>query len=256
MAIRRPVGASRNQPRDKVRDLHYLRNLAAVFVLVAIVGSAIYLQREATLPILHVTVEGEMRHTNREDLVQAVMPFVSGSFLNVNVAGIRAAGEALPWVYQLRVRRVWPDTLHLIVEEHRAIALWNDDGLVNTRGDVFFPASDTFPQGLVQLTGPEGTNVMMVRRLVDIQQQVSTLGLRITDLSVDARRSWQVTFAEDMTLLLGRADGDARLERFVRVFANELGRYQAAIEVVDMRYTNGLAVVWRNGQQPDFNGTV
>ncbi|MCC5797698.1 MAG: cell division protein FtsQ/DivIB [Methylophaga sp.] len=256
MATRRPLGASRNQPREKVRDLHYLRDAAAVFVLLAFIALIVYLQREETLPILHVTVEGEMRQTDREDLVQAVMPFVSGSFLNVNVAGIRAAGEALPWIYQVRVRRVWPDTLHLIVEEQRAIALWNDNGLVNIRGEVFFPNPDTFPQGLVQLYGPEGTNVMVVRRLVEIQQQVSMLGLRISALSVDARRSWEVTFTDDMRLLLGRADGHARLERFVRVFTNELGRYQAEIEVVDMRYTNGLAVVWRSGQQPDFNGTV
>ncbi|WP_430009001.1 cell division protein FtsQ/DivIB [Methylophaga lonarensis] len=256
MAARRPVGASRNQPREKGRELHYLRDAAAVFVLLAFVVLIVYLQREETLPILHVTVEGEMRQTDRNDLIQAVMPFVSGSFLNVNVAGIRAAGEALPWVYQVRVRRVWPDTLHLIVEEQRAIALWNDDGLVNIRGEVFFPNPDTFPQGLVQLHGPEGTNVMVARRLVEIQQQVSMLGLRISALSVDARRSWEVTFTDDMKLLLGRANGQARLERFVKVFANELGRYQADIEVVDMRYTNGLAVVWRSGQQPDFNGTV
>lgn len=256
MTTHRPIGASRNQPPKQERDMSYLRDAIAVIALVTLIAFAVYLQREATLPILHVTVEGDMRQTDREDLVHAVMPSVSGSFLNVNVAAIRAAGEALPWVYQLRVRRVWPDTLHLIVEEQRAIALWNDNGLVNTRGEVFFPDPDTFPQGLVRLHGPEGTNVMMVRRLVEIQQQVSMLGLRISDLSVDARRSWEVTFTDDMKLLLGRADGDARLERFVTVFAEELGRYQAEIKVVDMRYTNGLAVVWRNGQQPDFNGKV
>src|SRR5690606_36172382 len=176
-----------------------------------------------------------------------VTPYVTGSFLDVNVAGIRQAGEALPWVAQIQVRRVWPDTLHLMVSEHQAIARWNENGLVNTRGQVFYPDSGKMPEGLIQLFGPEGNSELMARQLVTIQQSVDKLGLRVKSLTMDERRSWLVKFTDDMQLQLGRAASEQRLARFIRVFEGPLASYRELIDIVDMRYTNGLAVVLKNG---------
>jgi cell division protein FtsQ len=73
---------------------------------------------------------------------------------------------------------------------------------------------------------------------------------------MDQRRAWTVLFTNEMTLLLGSAESKKRLQRFIDVYQTELADYQDRIEKVDMRYTNGLAVVWKQGQQPDFYGTV
>jgi cell division protein FtsQ len=73
---------------------------------------------------------------------------------------------------------------------------------------------------------------------------------------MDERRSWQVKFTDDMQLQLGRAESEQRLARFIRVFEGPLASYRDQIQIVDMRYTNGLAVVWKTGKQPDFNGIV
>jgi cell division protein FtsQ len=35
-----------------------------------------------------------------------------------------------------------------------------------------------------------------------------------------------------------------------------LKQYESDIAVMDMRYTNGLAVQWKEDKTPDFNGTV
>ena len=255
---RRKSGATLQQPKQtQPKDWkRLLRQAVSLLVLVLIVAGGAHLQQADTLPVKHVTVEGEFRHTDRDGLVAAVSPYVRGSFLDVDVASIRQAGEQLPWVKQIQVRRVWPDTLHLIVEEHQAIARWNENGLVNTIGAVFQPALSTFPKGLVQLNGPEGTSEMMARRLVEIQREVNSLGLRVRTVSVDERRAWQVEFQDALHLKLGRAEGDVRLQRFIRVFAGGLSTFKELIAEIDMRYTNGLAVVWKNGQQPDFNGTV
>lgn len=261
MAIRqRPkAGATRTRvvkPREQMNWQNNLRNVSTVLVLLILIVGVVYLNNTDTLPIQHVTVEGELINTDKQDLIEAVTPYVTGSFLDVNVAGIRAAGEALPWVSQIQVRRVWPDTLHLMVSEHQAIALWNKDGLVNTRGQVFYPESGKMPAGLIQLYGPEGSSELMSRQLVTIQQSVDSLGLRVKSLTMDERRSWQVKFTDDMQLQLGRAESEQRLARFIRVFEGPLASYREQIQIVDMRYTNGLAVVWKTGKQPDFNGIV
>lgn len=261
MAVkRRPAaGASRIRtvkPREQVNWPVLLRNLGTLLVLLILVMGTLHLRKADTLPILHVTVEGELVNTEKQALIEAVTPYVTGSFLDVDVTGIRQAGEALPWVSQIQVRRVWPDTLHLMVSEHQAIARWNEDGLVNTRGEVFYPESINMSAGLIRLFGPEGSSKLMAKQLVTIQQTVGKLDLRVKSLTMDERRSWRVEFTDEMQLQLGRADSKRRLERFIRVFEGPLALYREQIKVVDMRYTNGLAVVWKSGLQPDFNGIV
>lgn len=255
---RRKAGATLQTPKtNEPKDWKQAMKQAATLLIVVIVlGGGAYLHQADTLPVKHVTVEGEFRHTNKDGLVAAVSPFVRGSFVDVDVASIRQAGEALPWIKQIQVRRVWPDTLHLVVEEHKAVARWNANGLVDTSGAVFFPEHITLPKGLVQLNGPEGTSEIMARRLVEIQRQVNALKLRVTTISMDKRRAWQVDFKDGLHLKLGRAEGDTRLNRFITVYGSSLNTFREQIKEVDMRYTNGLAVVWKDGQQPDFNGTV
>lgn len=252
-------GAQRQRPAQaQAADWQARMRQATVLLLISLlVAGWVYLQQEDTLPVRHVTVEGGLQHTSRDALVEAVTPFVTGSFLDVNVAGIRDAGEQLAWVREIQVRRVWPDTLHLVVEEHQPVARWNDKGLVSERGEVFFPAGgrNDFSH-LVQLQGPPDTSRLMTGKLAAVQKAVSVLGLRVSELDMDARRSWNVQFAEGLQLKLGRAESDKRLNRFVTVFANKLAPYQPHMTVVDMRYTNGLAVKWKDGEQPDFNGTV
>lgn len=251
-------GASIKQPKEK-RPMDWkrtARQAVTLLLLVVLLGGASYLREADTLPVKHVTVEGDMRHVDREQLIQAVSPRVRGSFLDVDVAGIRAAGEQLPWIKQIQVRRVWPDTLHLVVEEHRAVARWNKESLVNSLGGVFTPGADTLPTGLVQMNGPVGTSELMARRLVEIQQKLKALGLKVATISMDERRAWQLDFNNGLHLKLGRADSDERLQRFIDVYGDGLADFRELIEEIDMRYTNGLAVVWKDGQQPDFNGTV
>jgi cell division protein FtsQ len=244
------------QPRPPVPWKSVFKHSAALLLVVLLVAGGVYLREADTLPVKHVTVDGSLRHTDRNELVKAVMPYVRGSFLNVDVASIQKAGETLPWVEQIQVRRVWPDTLHLIVAEHEAVARWNNDGLVNRHGKVFKPSKDTMPDGLIQLNGPDGMSEMMSRRLVDVQQKVNVLGLRVISMSMDKRRAWQVDFKDGLHLKLGRTDDEQRLDRFVTVYLGGLGSFKELIKEIDMRYTNGLAVVWKSGQQPDFNGTV
>lgn len=251
-ATRKPV----RKERQALAWQQWLRHSMIVLMLVTIVSASVYLHQDDTLPILHVTVEGDFANTNKDKLVTAVNPYVTGSFINVDVASIRQAGEALPWVKQIQVRRIWPDTLHLIVDEHTAVAQWGDHGLVNEQGKVFLPPKNTFPRGLVRLEGLEGSSEMMTQRLLAIQEYVTELGLTTKKITMDQRRAWTIYFDNSVKLLLGRADSEQRLQRFVKIFKAGLERYKTDIAGIDMRYTNGMSVIWKPGQKPDFNGTV
>ncbi|PHS71039.1 MAG: hypothetical protein COB23_01930 [Methylophaga sp.] len=259
MARKNTRGATRKPVRQQRQPVSWGQGFKHLFVgmtLISVVVGSVYLQQEDTLPILHVTVEGDFVHVSKNELIKAVSPYVKGSFIDVDVANIQSAGRSLPWVKQIQVRRVWPDRLHLIVEEQTAVALWGETSLIDASGEVFTPPRNTIPPGLVKLQGPKGTNVAMSMRLVKIQQHVSLLNFKVKKLTLDQRRSWKVNFENGIEVILGRAESEQRLQRFVNVFAGGLQHFQDHIIAVDMRYTNGLSVIWKQGQKPDFNGTV
>jgi cell division protein FtsQ len=53
-----------------------------------------------------------------------------------------------------------------------------------------------------------------------------------------------------LQLGLGRQHTARRLLRFVRVYPRALEPRLEAIDSIDLRYTNGLAVRWRDGFEP------
>ena len=176
--------------------------------------------------------------------------------MSVDVVRLREAGEAIPWVKEIQVKRVWPDSLHLVVEEQEAIALWGTDALVNNQGKLFFPAKTSFPDGLVQLKGPKGTSHMVAKQFYEVSRLVSTLGLSVQEVEMNERRAWTIKFSNGVNVMLGRTDSKQRLQRFATTFKTVLQPYEKDITAVDMRYTNGLSVAWVAGHKHDFNGTI
>jgi cell division protein FtsQ len=259
MAVTKKRGATRKQTakvRQPVVWQQWLRGSMVAGAVFFMLFSAVYLHQDDTLPILNVSVEGDFIYANKDELVKAVKPFVTGNFINVDVAKIRQAGEALPWVRQVQVRRIWPDSLHLIVEEQQAVARWGNEQLVNEKGEVFQPPKTSIPTDLVTLQGLKGSNLVMTKRLLAIRQQVAELGLETKKITMDQRRAWTIYFENEIQLVLGRANSEQRLQRFINVFEAGLKRFEADISVVDMRYPNGLSVSWKAGQKPNFIGTV
>ncbi len=71
-------------------------------------------------------------------------------------------------------------------------------------------------------------------------------------LVVTDRRAWQMTLDNGIELRFGRGDVDALLDRFARVYLRVLSASATRIAAVDLRYTNGFAVRWKDA--PDDKG--
>lgn len=259
MAKKMSHGATRipvRKERKAIEWQHWFRHCLMIIFVLGVVGLGVYLKQVDTLPILHVTVDGEFSHIDKDALVKAVTPYAKGGFMSVDVVKIREAGEALPWVKVVQVKRIWPDSLHLVVEEQEVVALWGNDALVNGQGRLFFPIKSSFPKGAVQLKGPKGSSYLVAKRLSEVTQLVSSLGLTVQEVEMNERRAWSIKLNNGFTVMLGRIKSEQRLLRFANAFTTVLQPYQKDITAVDMRYTNGLSVAWAAGQKPDFNGTI
>lgn len=217
-------------------------------VLFAMMGTGVgaglmYLSNPQVLPLKVVRIDGQFSYLNRADIEGAVGGAVRGNFFTLDADAVRQAAIALPWVDQVSVRRVWPDTLVMWVSEQKPLASWGEKQVVNARGELFEPP--VVPQGLPAFSGPDSNAAEAVERYGYMSEKLGPLELTIDRLQVDARGAWRVHLKQGIDLQLGSENVSQRLERFLKVLP-ELRKEseQQRLRMVDLRYTNGLAVRW------------
>lgn len=209
------------------------------------------LQDPAVLPLRVVDIEGELRYLPLPVLERAVAPQVSGSFFGVDLEQVHRAAAALAWVERVEARRVWPDRLRLRVVEQQPLALWGSESLINRNGRVFTPEDGRRPSGLVQLEGPEGSAKRVSAEYLALQPQLAAMDLKIGRIQLDARGAWTLELVGGPEVHFGSRDLQARAERFIRLYPRLAASGGGRMEVVDMRYANGLAVRWAEGDETE-----
>ena len=205
-----------------------------------------WLRDPHTLPVRNVRIEGDFVHLDRGELEAAAAPLVSGGFFTIDLRRVEEVIEALPWVYDVSLRRQWPDTLEVRVVEQVAIARWGDRALLNQYGELFEPLQASVPQGLPILHGPEGKERELIDRFIKVTEMLKTVDLQPRELVEDQRRAWHLSLDRGVKITLGRDDTVARLQRFLAVYPQTLADRIDALAQIDLRYTNGFAVAWRD----------
>jgi cell division protein FtsQ len=148
------------------------------------------------------------------------------------------------------VQRRWPDAIAVEVVEQLPAARWGDDGLLNTRGELFVTGARHPPPELPRLDGPPGTETLVAQRYLAIQGRLLDQGLRLAALRLDPRGAWEMDLTNGVTVRLGRNNVDLRMDRFIRVASQVIAGRAADIAHVDMRYSNGFSIGWRPGVDP------
>lgn len=256
-------GAQPRQPRQRVGDPALRARRRAAFartgrlagislLVVAALGGAgygfHYLSAPETFPLQSVHFDTRLERVREGDLREALDPHLNTGFWGLDVERIRGAIEALPWVDAASVRRVWPGMLRISIHEQEAVATWNGDALMNPKGELFAPESDTWPSGLPQLAGPEGREREVSDRYRELDRAFGGMGKAVVSVAMDARESWKVTLDGGARVQLGRHEVDNRVRRFVRAWPALAREQETQLAAADLRYPNGFAVRW--GEQP------
>ncbi len=228
---------------------HWLPRLAGgalALVVVAFIGErvAAKLVDPQSMKIQSVQVEGVFERVKPEAIKRVVASFSEQGFLGVDVGQVKLAIETLPWVKQAAVRRVWPDTLYISLQEQVVAARWGESALVNPEGGLFFPQNSANFTNYPELVGPGSDGVAVLAKYAKVREMLAAQGLLATHLAQDERRAWVVTLSNGVKLLLGRKESELRLARFIDLYPKVLQQWVRSIDEVDLRYANGFAVRW------------
>lgn len=243
---RRKGSESRSFFSAKLPKLNWKR-LGMTVVSLAGVGAAVgVVMWSLDQPIDAVTVAGRFARVSPSDVERAVKQKVrSVGLVSVDLNTVRNSIEAIPWVDKVTVQRAWPHGLAVVVVEQIAAARWRENGLLNTRGELFVAGARHVPLELAQLSGPDGSENQVAQRYLAAQGRIAEAGMRITALRLDARGAWEFELANGVTVRLGRKQVDERFERFMTTAVKVVSQRATDIQYVDMRYTNGFAIGWK-----------
>jgi cell division protein FtsQ len=199
-------------------------------------------------PVRKLVVEGTFQRVTPIQIEAAAMDGLDAGFVSVDLDEVRKRVQAIDWVDRVNVGRSWPDTLIVRITEHQAAARWGDNGLLNVRGELFTEqAQHEFPE-LPWLAGPRGTEREVARRYLAVRGKLTEADLSLQSLRMDERGAWVLVLGSGQEIRLGRRDIDERLHRFFDVVAPALANEFKRVAYVDLRYTNGFAVGWRDAQ--------
>ena len=239
-----------NGRRFEMPKLAWPRAGRALGAIAAIAALAILLALGLDQPVRSIVIDGPFQRVTAVEVQQAALGALRGGFVSADLDHLRKAVEALVWVDRARVQRLWPDRVRIEIVEQQAAARWGDDGLLNTRGELFATGVRHPPPELPRLDGPQGTEWQVAQRFLAVQDRLGALGLSIAALRLDARGAWELDLSTGVTVRLGRRQVDERMDRFVQFGAQVIAGQAADIRYVDMRYSNGFSIGWRGDRAP------
>jgi len=223
-----------------------LVSLVAVFAFLASGHFAYrYLSQPGKLPLRVVEITGEFSHLRHAAIEAEVATAIDGGFFTVDMQKVRDAVRAMPWVEEVSVRRVWPDTLRMHVVEQIPLAHWGENALVNLHGEVFEPQVPAVYGQLPRLRGEKDSAPQVVNFYLQMRSALVGGDLVISELQLNGRHEWEVLFSNGLSLMLGRDDPESRAADFLQVYPRLLANAPRMPQRIDMRYEHGFAVRWQ-----------
>ncbi|HRL22598.1 MAG TPA: cell division protein FtsQ/DivIB [Alcaligenes sp.] len=238
--------------------------LALLAVSALVVGVIIWAVRRPYFNIERIQIEssqGEpLAYVTPEGVKATVAGRLEGNFFTVNLDKSRALIETAPWVRRAQIRRVWPNTLQVRIEEQQPLAYWNENDMINTWGEAFAANQAVVPDDaqLPQLSGPPNSERLVVQRYAELARWFGPLDVQVREVALSPRYAWDVTLSNGMQLNLGRdpaadiADPHGRkgalpfavrIERFVQAWPGLMQRLgDRTLQSADLRYPNGFAI--------------
>jgi len=198
------------------RSLSLLANLlSAAAALALLAAGAAWLAHRPMFTLARIELHAapithndpaQLRYVSAASVRTAIAGQLQGNFFTVDLRAVRRAFESAPWVRRASVRRIWPDTLAVTVQEQQPLAFWNDAQLLNVWGEAFTANLGELEDDALmpQFIGPAGSETLVARRYAELMRALTSLGVTIHRLELTPRYAWQAALSNGMTLELGR----------------------------------------------------
>ena len=250
-SIKRKLNKKSRASEFSLRDAWDI--LIISLLLSAVVYSVYYVRNSQTHfygwpEIKYVNVKGNINLVDLNEFKEIIHKNIYSGFFRVPIEKLEQELAGLPWIYKANVHRYWPNTLSIHVTQQDPIARWGNLGLMNVYGDLYFPDSTESFVSLPMLYGEKSRANDLARIFEKTIEELTPLGLQLRALFEDERQSKHLVLSNGLVLAIGEGDVNKKITRFVIAYKKYLSPQIAEVKKVDLRYTNGLAIEWKNSR--------
>ena len=117
---------------NEARTINRLANTLTVMAVLAMLAGGVYWLIQLPYFTLR-TVEIEpapntaLRYVSPQTIRTAIAGKLTGNFFTMKLAETQAVFVEAPWVRNATVRRIWPNTIRVTLEEQQPFAFWNEN---------------------------------------------------------------------------------------------------------------------------------
>lgn len=234
-----------------MRDIRSLRLYK--FIIVALsVSTAVwvwnYLSSMNILPIRIVKVEGNYPHIMPDELKAIIYPYTQKNFFSFDMAALKNKLIQIPWVTEVSIHRIWPDTVKIQVNEQNAVARWGESEILNRNGEIFQPEQQSILDNLPTLKGPSVRSKQILKDYLKMSDLLGSIGLQLSSLDMSKHYKYELQLTSGTVLFLDEAHYLIELQRFVNSYDDLIVNQDTPPIQVDLRYPDGMAVEWTRWQ--------
>ena len=218
--------------------------LAVVIVSGLLLFQGMFFTREVLKQsVLTVDIEANFIHLQKDSVTELISASVSEGYLDTDLPGLHKRLVDQPWVKEAYLKRKMDNGLHIQLVEHMPLAFWNQKEVLSVEGVVFEP--ELIPEHLIlpKLHGVNHEEALLLYQ--DIAEQLPEYVLPIIELHALADKTLILKLSNDIDLVMAYNDWKIQLERFLVVLDKSLYKKINDVLLVDMRYSNGAAVSFK-----------
>lgn len=243
---KRPIGHAWALPPITPAVLRLATLLASLLVVIGgILGVQAWLNNPKNMPISQIDIQGKLDYIKDTDLRKIIDKYTATNLSLLDAEALETELELQPWIRSVSLRKAWPSQLIVHVEEQHPIAFWGSDRLMNQYGDLFTAELSSMRGILPLLYSPENKGREMGERYIQVREWLKGLSLEIAELTEDESGTWRIKIKDGPEVIVGNDDQQRRIQRFKVGVQKALANQLSKIRRVDLRYTNGFAVEWK-----------
>jgi cell division protein FtsQ len=195
----------------------------------------------AGMRIASVSLSGQ-RQVSREEIFAAAGVTENSSLLFLDVLEARTKLEAIPWIAEATVRKLYPDRLQITVTEREAFALWQRQGKVHVIAADGTVLSAKLEPRLASLPFVVGEGAATrARDFLAILDRQPAIRDSVRAAILVAERRWNLRMKNGMDVRLPERDIERALDTLARLNA-EKSLLTRDIVAVDLRLADRITV--------------
>ncbi len=254
--VTRRSGEKRNRSRGAIKDSSHLFSYRVLIVVLLLMLSAgLYLFQNGSIgvetviseqhlaQVKKVAVYGDIEHIKVEQIEQLVRETAEDGMLALDLINLRDLLQKLPWVYRVKVRKVWPETIEVWLREQSATVMWGDAGYLNLNGEFFVDDGVSLDHlRLPAISSQLRDTEEVYHQFLQLSSLLDESGQKIQEMVIDQRGSIYIHLESGLELNLGRRAVEQRLARWSSQYPVIMSRLNGGVRMVDLRYEQGMAI--------------